>query len=167
MNTILTFLLAYGLLAILYRFGLRPLFQSAIYERIQQREHELEKLADAGVVSKEDFTFQYLLKRFRLKDHLAHCSVSDFLHFMVSNRLPKPAMEDFKRFQSEAGPELESCNREFCKDFGLWMTLNSPIYTLMTFGIIAALILCRYMDEQTAKRKAIVFVGTESCGSAA
>jgi hypothetical protein len=166
MNNILTLLLAYGLLAILYRFGIRPLFRSVIYERIEQRERELEKLAADGIASKEDFAFQYLFKRFKLRDHLSSCSVSDFLHFMVSTKPSKLDLEDFKRFQNEATPELSHCHREFCKDFGLWLMLNSPIYTFVSYGIVIALILLRYMDEATAKRKAFMFVSTESCGCA-
>lgn len=167
MNFILTFLFAYGLLAILYRFGVRPLFRSAIYERIEQRERDLEKLSASGAVSADDFSFQYLSKRFKLKEHLEKCSVSEFLHFMVVVKPSKPDVEDFKRFQKEAKPELANCHKEFCKDFGLWMTLNSPIYTLMAMGIIGALILFRYMDETTAKWKALVFVGNEACGCTA
>ncbi|MDE3100065.1 MAG: hypothetical protein KGJ88_11390 [Verrucomicrobiota bacterium] len=117
MNSVLTVLLAYGLLAILYRFGIKPLFKSVIFERMDNCAKELENLIDGGALTKNDFAYAFLARRFNLRKHLATCNVSDFLHFVLSNKAPQNLRQGLERFQREASPQAIKCHDEFCKDF--------------------------------------------------
>jgi hypothetical protein len=164
MNAIFTILLAYGLLTLLYRLGVRPLLKSAVIERIEQREAELEALLEAGAVKPEDFCHQFLVRHCSIKDRLESCSISDLVHFMFSKRVPKTLFEDLKRFQNEATPEMKSLHDGLCKDLGLWLAINSPFYCIIVTAAVLMTILLRYMDESMVKRRAQVFVNAEACG---
>jgi len=178
MNAIFTILLAWGLLTVLYRFGVRPLLKSVIVERIERRELEVESLpktdqleleavAKNGLLADDDFCRKFLLRVSTIKERLDDCSISDFLHFMFFMKLPESLFEDLKRFQREASPEMKAVHEGMCKDMGLWLMINSPFYFIFGSGVIAICVLLRFRDESNVKRDAQAFVSAEACGCAA
>src|SRR5438067_1760463 len=162
MNSFLSFFLAYCLLTVLYRFAVRPFLQSAIRERIEQREIELNELLECGKLSKDDFCYQFLARHCDLKNRLDDFSISDFVYFLFCKDIPDNLFDDLKRFYNEAATELKIIHDALCKDSGLWLIINSPIYSIIVAAIIMGAVLLRYMDESKIKRRAQVFVNAEA-----
>ncbi len=167
MNVILTTLLAVGLLTILYRFAVRPLLKSGIIERIESREKILDQLVESGTVINDDFSYQFLVKHCQIKNRLENCSVSDFVHFVFSKKVPKNLFDDLKRFKAEANSDMKALHEDLCKDMGLWLIINSPFYCILAVSGIVMAILLRYINETKVKNRAEAFVNAEASGCAA
>lgn len=156
------------LLAVFYRYAVRRLFLQAIRDRIARHEEELQELEIAGAISREDFSFQFLERQFKIKAVLLNVSFSSFLHFLFCEKTPTEQSQDFAKFSAEAGQDAKKVYSEFCKDLVGWMLLSSPVYAIAGSATIAAMIfLFRKKEEREIKTKACEFfgVGAHDCHS--
>lgn len=163
MNVFLTCVLAYVLLAVLYRFAVMLLLRSAIEERFAMSEKQLEQLVNKGECKPESFTHEYLLNICSARHRLGSMNISDFLHFMLMAKMPKDPMERLKKFQAEANASELKLHKDLCRHTGLCLAINSPVYFTVACSGIVVYVLLKQNEEARVRRRAEAFVSAEAC----
>jgi len=161
-SIIITVILAAGLLVVFYRLAVRPLLRLAFIERIESREEQLEKMAESGKVSREDFSYQFLTQKFQVKKRLGNIGISGFLHFLICHDHSAKDEEDIKRFYKESNDDLQAMHHALRLDLLRWMVLNSPSYSLVGAIVIGSLMLYKSMNEKKVKDEAFAFADLEA-----